>query len=163
MSEFPFDCKIDWEQFEKVVGQQATLLKEHCDSFLVLLKMMDKRELKFNELCSMFSDDFLFDYYFSEDTLEDLSLFHDKVKELKEEFNKCIEIFQEKTNVQIYVDTSFLHTYIGEDIKSYLCLDVLEPTSKGFIYQEGAEEKLEELKKQGIKFEITDKVVKENA
>jgi hypothetical protein len=158
MSNFPFDCKIEWEQFEKVVGKKAILFKENCDSFLVLLKMMDKDELTFNELCSMFSDDFLFEYFFSEDTLDDVSLFSEKVSKLKKEFNECIDIFQEKTKIKTYMDTSLLKSDFK--IKSYLCLDVLDCTNKGFVYQEGTEEKLCELQKKGIDFEITNKVVK---
>ncbi len=57
------------------------------------------------------------------------------------------------------MDTSFLQNYGG--IKSFLCLDVLEPTSKGFIYKEGAKEKLGELKDKGIEFEITKQLLEE--
>jgi hypothetical protein len=154
MSNLNFDCKIEWEQFEKVVGEKAIQCREKCDSFLVLLKMMDK-ELTFDELCAMFVDDFLFDYFFSEDTLEDVSLCNDKINELKEEFNACIEVFQQKTSVPLYVDTSLLTS--DYTLKSYLCVDVLDTTSKGFVYQEGAEEKLEELQKQGIEIELSEK------
>lgn len=155
-TDFDFDCKINWESFEQIVGHQATLFREHCDSFLVFLKMMNKT-LEFNELCIMLEDDFLFDYFFSEDNIEFISLCNDNINDLHKEFNQCMDCFTEKTNIKIYFDTSLLPNDFS--IKGYFCLDVLEPTINGFVYKDGTEEKLNWLKNQGIDFQITKDLV----
>jgi hypothetical protein len=152
--EYDFDCKIEWEEFEKVVGQRVTQLRENCDSFLTYLKMIDK-EMTFNELCCMFVGDFA-DMVLNDEEVDEDSQFHTlKTQELSAEFGMCVAEFSKKTEIPMYMDISLSKSDFK--YKSYLCLDVLIATPNGFVYKDGAEKKLNKLRDSGVVFQLNDK------
>lgn len=143
VSQFDFNkeyCvhEIEWNEFEKVVGEKAIQFKESCDNFIITSKMFGIN-LGFSGVCLMLVDDSLFDDFFEDCTQEDTSFLRKKFIELNEQLESCFVDFNKKTGVWLDLNSSLA-------ANSYSIGGKLEVV----FYKEGMIDTLNELKRKGI-------------
>jgi hypothetical protein len=150
---------IDWDNFEKVVGNQAVELKRQFDGFLVLLNLtnhnneFDYSDFDFGTILSIFSDD-LSDFYFDGQHQDD-SLYLQKIDELQKQFNDCLDFFEKETEIKVVLDVCGKKD--SEFLKGYMCLDVFEYGVGDCILIDKFNDLLDKLKNRGIEFDLIDK------
>ena len=143
VSQFDFNKKyytleIEWQEFERVIGEKVNQFKKSCENFIIMSKMFGVN-LWVGEVFLMLVDYSLFDDFFENCQQEDMSFLRKQFLELNEQLESCCVDFNKKTGIWIDLDASLIEPGYSIDGR----LNVV-------LYEEGDMEKLNELQRKGI-------------